>query len=114
MQYRRRLRSRIIVAFVALGFGLTALFAASTLLLRARVENQLVEDWLREEARAFLEFKRVNPDPAAPYFLSANQIEVFAYRPDSPRVPLAWAELKSGVYDMKEAYSGARDENFKL
>ena len=63
MQYRRRLRSRIILSFVVLGFGLTALFAVSTLLLRARIENQLVEDWLQSEARAFLEFKRRNPAP---------------------------------------------------
>lgn len=112
MQYRRRLRSRIIVAFVVLGFGLTALFAASTLILRARIENQLVEDWLRDEARAFLEFKRANPDPNAPYQVS--QMENFAYRPDSPRIPLAWRELPSGVYDMTEAYGGSRDEDFKL
>jgi signal transduction histidine kinase len=114
MQYRRRLRSRIILAFVVLGFGLTALFAASTLLLRARLENQLVEDWLRQEARAFLEFKRVNPDPSALYHLSAEQMENFAYRPDSPRIPLAWRDLATGVYDMTEAYSGDRDEDFKL
>ena len=29
-RYRRRLRSRIIVSFVLLGFGLTALFAYAT------------------------------------------------------------------------------------
>jgi signal transduction histidine kinase len=114
MQYRRRLRSRIIVAFVVLGFGLTALFAVSTLMLRARLENQLVEDWLRSEARAFLEFKRLNPDPSAPYQLSVEQMENFAYRPDSPRIPLAWKDLPSGVYDMKEAYGGERDEDYKL
>jgi len=114
MQYRRRLRSRIIVAFVVLGFGLTALFAVSTLILRARLENQLVEDWLRQEARAFLEFKRVNPDPNAPYQLSVAQMENFAYRPDSPRIPLSWKDLPSGVYDMKEGYSGERDEDYKL
>jgi signal transduction histidine kinase len=42
-RYRRRLRSRIILSFVLLGFGLTALFAFATNLARARVENQLVE-----------------------------------------------------------------------
>ncbi|MBN6110297.1 sensor histidine kinase [Xanthomonas bonasiae] len=42
-RYRRRLRSRIILSFVLLGFGLTALFAFATNWARARVENQLVE-----------------------------------------------------------------------
>jgi signal transduction histidine kinase len=114
MQYRRRLRSRIILSFVVLGFGLTALFAISTLLLRARIENQLVEDWLQKEARAFLEFKRVNPDPNAPYQLSTDQIENFAYRPDSPRIPLAWVDLPSGVYDMRDPYAGDGSEDYKL
>jgi signal transduction histidine kinase len=114
MQYRRRLRSRILLSFVALGFGLTALFAVSTLMLRARIENQLVEDWLQSEARAFLEFKRINRGEDAPYTLSANQIEMFAYRPDSPRIPLGWAELETGIYDMRGGPGLEREEDFKL
>ena len=44
MRNRRRLRSRIILAFVLLGFGLTAMFAFATNWTRTRVESQLVED----------------------------------------------------------------------
>jgi signal transduction histidine kinase len=112
--YRRRLRSRIIASFVVLGFGLTALFAVSTLLLRARIENQLVEEWLQSEARAFLEFKREHPEPDALYKLSAQQIELYAYRPDSPRIPLGWAELPSGVHDMRGGHGEDREVDFKL
>ncbi len=43
-RFRRRLRSRIILSFVLLGFGLTALFAFATNWTRGRVENQIVED----------------------------------------------------------------------
>ena len=43
-RYRRRLRSRIILAFVLLGFGLTALFAFATNWTRTRVEEQLIVD----------------------------------------------------------------------
>src|SRR3546814_11889245 len=43
-RYRRRLRSRIILSFVLLGFGLTTLFAFATNWTRHRVENALVED----------------------------------------------------------------------
>ena len=35
MRYRRRLRSRIILSFLLLGLGLTGLFAAATVVLRA-------------------------------------------------------------------------------
>ena len=38
MRYRSRLRSRIIVSFFLLGFGLTGLFAVATVLLRERLE----------------------------------------------------------------------------
>ena len=42
MQYRRRLRTRIIFSFFLLGFGLTALFAVSSLYLRSKLEGQLI------------------------------------------------------------------------
>ncbi|NLC61529.1 MAG: two-component sensor histidine kinase, partial [Gammaproteobacteria bacterium] len=47
-RYRRRLRSRIIVTFVLLGFGLTVLFAFLTQEARNRVENDLVEDVMNQ------------------------------------------------------------------
>ena len=43
-RFSRRLRTRIILSFVLLGFGLTVLFAYATIVARQRVENQLVED----------------------------------------------------------------------
>ena len=63
--YRRRLRSRIIVSFVLLGFCLTTLFAFATNWARIRVENQLVEDVINhnieEYARRFYEHPGRNP-----------------------------------------------------
>src|SRR2546427_12639663 len=57
--YRRRLRSRIIVSFVLLGFCLTTLFAFATNWARLRVENQLVEELMNrnidEYARRYYE-----------------------------------------------------------
>jgi signal transduction histidine kinase len=44
VRFRRRLRSRIILSFVLLGFGLTALFAFATNWTRERVEDQLIVD----------------------------------------------------------------------
>src|SRR3546814_6010163 len=64
LRYRRRLRSRIILAFVLLGFGLTTLFAYATNWTRTRVENQLVEDMMnRNIAEAPRQFEL---DPANP------------------------------------------------
>ncbi|AWV08305.1 sensor histidine kinase [Marilutibacter maris] len=52
-RFRRQLRSRIILAFVLLGFGLTALFAWATNYTRTRVENQLVEDVMNSNIDAY-------------------------------------------------------------
>ena len=43
-RYRRQLRSRIILSFVLLGFGLTALFAYAVDKVREQVEDKLVVD----------------------------------------------------------------------
>ena len=48
MRYRRRLRSRIILSFLLLGLGLTGLFATATVLLRERLEDQLIGEALVE------------------------------------------------------------------
>ena len=57
MRYRRRLRSRIVISFLLLGTGLTALFALATVTLRERLENQLIGDALAKNlddyARSF-------------------------------------------------------------
>ena len=64
--YRRRLRSRIILSFLLLGFGLTSLFAFATQWTRSRVENALVEDVMNknidEYARRYYADRTKNPD----------------------------------------------------
>jgi signal transduction histidine kinase len=101
MHYRRRLRSRIIVSFLLLGFGLTASFAVATIALRNRLEGSLVDTWLQGEASNFLQFKRANPAPDA-LFKFGRQIEAFAYRPDSEKIPFSWRELPRGIHELHE------------
>jgi len=96
-----------------MGFGLTALFAFSTVVLRARLEGSLVEAWLQKEATNFLVFKRAHPEPEANFTFS-RQIEAFAYRPDSPKIPFAWKELPAGVHDLTELDNEGRMREFKL
>ena len=66
VQFRRRLRSRIIISFALFGFALTALFAVATIYLRARLEDQLVNNALERELKNFVDFKRENPDETTP------------------------------------------------
>lgn len=112
--YRRRLRARIIVSFVLLGTGLTAAFALATLLLRANIENDLVDSWLASEAQNFVEFKRVHPEPDA-LFQFSREIEMFAVRPNRvASLPFSWQDLETGVYDLQELDSSGVERQYKL
>jgi signal transduction histidine kinase len=106
-RFRRQLRSRIILAFVLLGFGLTAMFAWATNWTRNRVENQLVEDVMnRNIEQAARQFEQ-NPDD--PQF-AVDQIRAYVYTPDkfdSVRVNWPeWYELADGIYGMTGVANG--------
>jgi len=100
-RYRRQLRSRIILSFVLLGFGLTTLFAWATNEVRSRVENQLVEEMMnRNISNAARQFEL---DPDNPEF-PVDQIRAFVYTPDkfeSVRINRPeWYELSDGIVGM--------------
>jgi signal transduction histidine kinase len=113
VRYRHRLRTRIILSFLLLGFGLTALFAFTTVYLRARLENQLIESWLLREADNFVQFKRENPEPDARFSFS-RQIEAYVYRPDSANIAFAWRKLATGMHDLQEHDARGRLTHYKL
>ena len=81
--------------------------------MRARLEGSLVDTWLQSEAANFLVFKRAHPEPQANFTFS-RQIEAFAYRPDSAKIPFAWKELPPGVHDLTEPDKEGRMREFKL
>ena len=58
MQYRRRLRSRIIISFLLFGIGLTTLFAGITLVMREWLEEELIATTLQKEVDAAVEANR--------------------------------------------------------
>jgi len=113
-QYRRRLKSRIIISFLLLGTGLTAGFAVATIALRTVLEDQLVNDWLQQEARNFTEFKRLNPDQGAEFHFS-RQIEItIVSTPRQANIPFAWQPLQTGVHDVEEAGPDGLPTHYKL
>jgi signal transduction histidine kinase len=98
-RYKRRLRSRLILSFLLLGFGLSALFAAATLYLRNRLESQLVEKTLQREVANLV--SQIERDPnEAPFFL------IFDARTWSPRnaykVDPLYRDLEPGVHDIRQ------------
>jgi signal transduction histidine kinase len=114
-RYRRRLRSRIILSYLLLGFGLTIALAFATNWARNRVENQLVEDLMNrnidEAARQF------DQDPNDLEF-AVNQIRAFVYTPDkfeSVRLNRPeWYGLSDGITTITGTDEEGRPMAYKL
>ncbi len=113
MQYRRRLRSRIIISFALFGLGLTALFAAATIYLRVRMEDQLINDTLTRELIHFVDFKREFPQPDARWTMSLFEAQIVrAGR--TATVPFSWQKYESGVYDIEDLDASGKKRSYKL
>ncbi|QBB71928.1 HAMP domain-containing histidine kinase [Pseudolysobacter antarcticus] len=113
MQYRRRLRSRLIISFALFGIALTVLFAVATLSLRTRVEDQLVNDTLQREVARFLAFKRDNPDPNAPWSFSSVRGYIYGIN-KIENVPFEWKSLSNGNYNITDIGDDGKPHRFKL
>jgi len=61
MQFRRRLRSRIVLSFLLFGTLLSALFALSTLFLQNYLEDQLIGATLKQELDDYVTQLRLDP-----------------------------------------------------
>lgn len=115
-RYRRRLRSRIILSFVILGFGLTALFAFATNWTRDRVENDLVEDVMNrnidEFARRYLVNPKVNPElPVQQMFARVVTRDRFeALKDEQPD----WYELSDGIHGLSGRNDDGSPFSYKL
>ena len=99
MVRRRRLRTRVIVAFVVLGFGLTALFALATLYLRNRLESQLIEKTLQREVANLVQHVENNPEEP-PYFLIFDA-RTFSDENAAAINPL-YRDLPEGLHEIRE------------
>ncbi|MEO7432408.1 MAG: HAMP domain-containing sensor histidine kinase [Dokdonella sp.] len=113
MRYRRRLRSRIIISFALFGLGLTALFAVATIYMRTRLEDQLINTTLERELRHFVDFKRDNPDPNAPWTMSVYQAQIVRAGRVAT-VPMAWQKYESGVFDIDDIGREGKIRPYKL
>lgn len=110
MQSRRKLRFRLIVTFTLFGFGLSALFAVASLYVRAKVENQLLDQSLAADLEQVVDAKHLHPDQT-PY----SKLLVVWFWNDRTvyQAPLAWQGLKPGVYDMHGGADG-EPRHYKL
>lgn len=118
-RYRRRLRSRIIVSFVLLGFCLTALFAFATNWARQRVESQLVEDVMNRNLDA--SWQSYARSGGADVMAPIQQMRAFLIRPDMPdrlnslrREYPEWEHLQDGIYNFSGEDADGKPFSYKV
>jgi len=115
-RYRRRLRSRIIVSFVLLGFCLTALFAFATNWARVRVENQLVEEVMNRNIDEYA--RRYSLDPTRNSTWPVKQMYARAVKPDKFEALRTeepdWYEFKDGIHNLSGVDEGGQPFSYKL
>ncbi len=110
MQSRRKLRFRLIVTFTIFGFCLSALFAAASLYVRAKVENQLIDRSLEADLQQAVENKHLRPGQP----LQSELIAVWLWNDRTVyQAPLSWQGLAAGVYDMRGGSDGM-PQHYKL
>ncbi|WP_374601108.1 sensor histidine kinase [Arenimonas sp.] len=113
MRYRRRLRSRIILSFFLLGFGLTGLFAVATVLLREQLEDQLIGEALYENVGDYAE--RFYGDPEGALGLPFEKIWGIVYsKRRFGNVPFNWRDLPDGVHEITDTDDRGRTRTYKL
>ena len=102
MQYRRRLRSRIVLSFLVFGTLLSALFAFSTLVLLEIVEDKLIGDTIEQELDEYVNQLRIDPSVVEPFY---TLIQGYITRPGDPNhtVSSEVRDLPSGVHDVRIA-----------
>jgi len=100
MQYRRRLRSRIIFSFLLFGTLLSGLFAISTLFLQDSLEDELIGSTLKQELDDYLVQLRRNPTLVEPFH---TRIQGFITRPGDPNhsVSAQIRNLDTGVHEVE-------------
>lgn len=100
MQFRRRLRSRIVLSFLVFGTLLSALFALSTLILQERLEDRLIGQTIEKELNDYVNELRLDPSVVEPFY---TRIQGYITRPGDPNqtVSTEVRDLPNGVHDVR-------------
>src|SRR5687768_455500 len=110
MAVKQRLRSRLILSYLLLGFGLTALFALASVALRNRLEGQLIEDTLQKEVDDLVRQSRENPD--GPIFFSLLDSRTWSAR-NAYKMPMELQGLDTGVHDIETIDAQGQPRRYK-
>ena len=113
MRYRRRLRSRIILSVLLLGMGLTGLFAVATVVLRERLEDQLIGTALQQNLSDYADQFYRDPDDTTGIAFEKIRGYTFSERRFA-NVPFNWRGLENGVHEVTDTDAAGRTRTYKL
>lgn len=111
MQPRRRLRSRIILSYALLGFGLAILFAFAAVYVRNHVEDRVLNDQLQNDVDNIV--KQVRADPTRPAGVNLVIPWIFSKQKEY-KIPLAWRDFDTGVHDWSGIGDDGRVHHYKI
>jgi signal transduction histidine kinase len=114
-RYRRRLRSRIILGFVLLGFSLTLLLAWTTNWVREDVEEELVVDVMNRNIDEYA--RRYYADPKRNPAIPVEQIRGFVFAPESSvlrRDFPEWIALGDGIHTVTTRNPDGTEFTYRL
>lgn len=111
MQYRRRLRTRIVLSFLLLGFGLAVLIASATVLVRQSVENKVIGRALIRNVDEYADGFYASPDRAGVPFEKMTGYVYGIHKIGN--VPVPWRDLAPGVHELQDR-SEAGVRTYKL
>jgi signal transduction histidine kinase len=111
MPSRRRLRSRIILSYALLGFGLAILFAFAAVYVRNTVEDRVLDQQLQGDVDNIV--KQVRADPTRPPGVNLVIPWVFSKHKEY-KIPLAWQNFDTGVHDWTGVGSDGQVHHYKI
>ena len=109
MRSRRKLRFRLVVSFALFGFGLSALFAFAALNIRSRVEDQLVNSSLLDDAKWANQQAHAGVPSGSRLLTGSVLSDRTIYK-----APLSWQNLPTGVHDINEPGDDGQMHHYKL
>ena len=112
MLYRRRLRTRIVLSFLLLGFGLAVLIASATVYVRESVERKVLGQALVKNVDDYAQGFYANPDKAGVPFEKMSGVVYGINKVD--HVPAAWRDLPPGMHELHEATPSGGLRTYKL
>lgn len=115
-RYRRRLRTRIILSFLLLGFGLTLLLAVATNYARNGVEDSLVEDVMNQNIDEYA--RRFYADPGTNPVIPVQQMRARVVRRQNFEALRAeqpdWYEFGDGIHNVTGTDPDGTPFSYKL